>query len=760
MIRKLQRGLAAACLAASAAPATSPPALPEGWTAEGIAPSGYIQLEGPRTFKLGLREHESRWYLFVAQGIPGRPGGSFTVVDVTDPWIMRPVTTVEVPNASGQLTLHDDLLIVGQQPTPWAPPETGGSVEYPFRGSDVERNELATLFDISDPRAPKRLSAWTTDGWATHRNGYSGGDLAFMSAWIPGYRGQSVLVFLDVSDPAHPREAGRWAMPGQSEKETEIPPPSGYHGPPYLHPDGRTITLGYTPALVNLDIGDPASPKLIGRLDFAPLAAVGTQAIHTAVPIGSGYFVVSTEPSATGCGNESLAFAAIVDNRDLAHPKLVAHLPRPLPAESSEFGSFCEKEGRFGAHNTHTEVHQAAAQPPGDFLYYTWFTAGLRVFDVSDPFMPRETAWFLPAIGPWEDHFRGPEDVIVDRRGNIFISDGRQGGIWSLRLADAGAVGAAVPEEQRAIVQAGNGGPEVLSMQSVPVLEPDQGQVLIRVHAAGVNPVDWKIREGSGTATRIPGFDVAGRVAAVGDGVTAPEVGDAVFGMLGFSTDGGLNGGYAEYAIAPADMVQSKGALTYVEAAGLPIAGITALRLVYVGDVDAGERVFINGIAGGVGSAAAQIAKARGAEVIGTASARHHEYLRSIGVDEVIDYTKVAFEDAVAPVDVYLETVNSDIATRGLAILKKGGRLASAVGLPDADDCDAGGIGCAEVGSETDGPRSESDLLREVGELARAGKLRVNVDRTFPLEAAADAQEYNRAGHTRGKVIIEVLPER
>jgi len=407
--------------------------LPQGWTSDGVTPVAYVHLGGPRTFKLGLRKAGDRWYLFVAEGVAGREGGSFAVVDVTDPARMALVKRVDVRWGSGQLTLHGDLLIVGQQPTPWAPPETGGSVEYPFRGSPVAERSLATLYDISDPANPKKLSEWITPGFATHRNGYPGGKYAFMSAWIPGYRGQSVLVILDVSDPKHPYEAGRWWMPGQAENEKEILPPSGFHGPAYLHPDGHTLTVGYTPALVNLDISDPSAPKVIGRLDFSPLAPVGTQAIHTAAPIGNGYFLVSTEPGDPGCDTESLSFAAIVDNNDLARPRLLSYLPRPVPSEQSGLGSFCDKEGRFGPHNTNVEMHQEAVQGPDGLLYLTYFNAGLRIFDVSDPRQPREVAWFLPRIGPWAEHYRGPEDVIVDTRGNLFVSDGKAAGIWALQ---------------------------------------------------------------------------------------------------------------------------------------------------------------------------------------------------------------------------------------------------------------------------------------------------------------------------------------
>lgn len=334
-------------------------------------------------------------------------------------------------------------------------------------------------------------------------------------------------------------------------------------------------------------------------------------------------------------------------------------------------------------------------------------------------------------------------------------------------LCGAGLALAATPKEQQAIVQAGTGGPEVLQLQTVPVLEPGPDQVLIRVYAAAVNPVDWKMRQGTGgprppvglpvaPATRIPGLDVAGVIESVGASVTGLKTGAAVFSMIGRVQTAGLNGGYSQYVIAPASNVVPKPkSFTYERAAGLGIVGMTAARMVIGSKVGKGQRVFIDGIAGGVGSAAAQIAKARGAYVLGTASAKHHAYLKSLDVDEVIDYTKVAFEEEIRePVDVVIETVGAETATRALKIMKKGGILFSVAGNPAADRCAAAGVECKGPGA---GDPSESDLLAEVGRLAEAGKLSVHVDATFALAQAAQAQEENRNGGTQGKIILDVV---
>jgi hypothetical protein len=411
-------------------------ALPKGWQGRNVDPIGYVKLDGPRAFKLSIARRGERWYLFVGQGQgrenDGEPG--FDVVDVSEPTDPRVVTSIHIPAATGQISLHGNLLVVGEQ-MPFSQAAPGSSIEYPFKGTPAEERTLATFWDVTDPRHPVRQSEWRPRGYGTHRNVYPGGAYAFMSAWLPGYRGQSILAILDVSDPKRPREAGRWWWPGQREDETPYPVASGYHGPANLSSDGRMLTLGYTPAVVNLDVSDIAHPKLIGSLVFSPLAAVGTQAIHTVIPLPNHFLHVSTEPSAPGCKDESAPFAAIVDNSDPAKPRLVAYYPRPRPPEGVPYASFCAKGGRFGPHNVNAEIHSSDAQAPGELIFMTYFTAGLRVFDISDPNVPFETGWFLPEIGAWSAGMRGPEDVLVDARGMIYTSEGRGKGVWVLKYA-------------------------------------------------------------------------------------------------------------------------------------------------------------------------------------------------------------------------------------------------------------------------------------------------------------------------------------
>jgi NADPH:quinone reductase-like Zn-dependent oxidoreductase len=317
----------------------------------------------------------------------------------------------------------------------------------------------------------------------------------------------------------------------------------------------------------------------------------------------------------------------------------------------------------------------------------------------------------------------------------------------------------------QAIVQTGSGGPEVLQLQTIPVPRPGRNQVLIRVYAAAVNPIDWKGRveimpglRSVMTTARVPGVDVAGVIEQSGSGVSHLRPRAAVFAMIGRGGTAGLNGGYAEYVLAPAGNVIAKPrTLSFAQAAGLGMAAVTAARVVNQTNIGPGQRVLILGIAGGVGSSAAQIAKSRGAIVIGTATARHNAYLKSIGVDQVIDYSQVKFEEQVQNIDVVIDAVGGDNATRAIQTLKRGGTLISLAGTADAAVCAAAGVRCPSGRGGGPGKAaafSEGELLEQVAALANAGKYTVQVDKTFALAQAGDAQEFNRDGHTEGKVII------
>ncbi|WP_225804476.1 NADP-dependent oxidoreductase [Streptomyces sp. NK15101] len=305
----------------------------------------------------------------------------------------------------------------------------------------------------------------------------------------------------------------------------------------------------------------------------------------------------------------------------------------------------------------------------------------------------------------------------------------------------------------RAVVVEQWGGPENLVEREVERPEPGLNEVLVRVHAAGVNPVDWKTRASGALIgwgdVPVLGWDVSGTVEAVGPGVGIFRPGDEVFGMPLFPRQAG---GYAEYVVAPARHLAPKpSSLTHVEAAALPLAALTAWQaLVDAADVRPGERVLVHAAAGGVGHLAVQIAKARGAYVVGTASAAKHDLVRELGADEVVDYRAARFEDVVSGIDVVLDGLGGETAERSLKVLRDGGRL---ITLPGPDDVPAArdGVRAAWVLVEPDHLG-----LREIAALVERGALRPVVDTVLPLAEAAEAHAIGELGRTTGKIVLTV----
>ncbi|WP_433479593.1 NADP-dependent oxidoreductase [Spirillospora sp. CA-142024] len=308
----------------------------------------------------------------------------------------------------------------------------------------------------------------------------------------------------------------------------------------------------------------------------------------------------------------------------------------------------------------------------------------------------------------------------------------------------------------RAVSQDVFGDPEVLKEVERPRPVPGMSEIVVRVHAAGVNPTDWKHRAGLPWLREpvpVLGWDVSGVVEEVGRGVTLFKPGDEVFGMLPYPHGAGA---YAEYAKATARSFARKPSnIDHVQAAALPLAALTAYQaLVDTADIRQGRRVLIHAAAGGVGHLAVQIAKARGAHVIGTASAGKHELLRELGADELIDYRTTDFTEAAGDVDVVLDALSGDVRTRSLDVLRKGGTLVSI--LPHDSDADT--KKAAELGVRLEGMLVEADHagMRAIAELAQEGRLRAHIDATYPLAEAAKAHTHGETGRTTGKIALVV----
>jgi NADPH:quinone reductase-like Zn-dependent oxidoreductase len=325
----------------------------------------------------------------------------------------------------------------------------------------------------------------------------------------------------------------------------------------------------------------------------------------------------------------------------------------------------------------------------------------------------------------------------------------------------AGQQDSAPSASMKAIRIHSNGGREVLKYEDAPMPQPADDELLVRVIAAGVNPVDYKIRNGGFRRVTegqplILGFDVAGVVHAVGPKVTKFKAGDAVFAYTALSR----GGGYAEYAIAKESEAALKPrSLTFVEAAAVPLAALTAWQALLDtgrsgGGLKEGQTVLIHGGSGGVGAFAVQIAKAKGAEVIATASAANQDFLREMGADVAIDYTTQKFEDIAKDVDVVLDTVGGETQKRSFNIVKNGGTIVSIVGMPDQTLAKERGVTATGILVKPDAAE-----LAQIAALIDAGQIKVTVSQVVPLADAAKAHEQIETGHTRGKIVLKVAEE-
>jgi NADPH:quinone reductase-like Zn-dependent oxidoreductase len=307
----------------------------------------------------------------------------------------------------------------------------------------------------------------------------------------------------------------------------------------------------------------------------------------------------------------------------------------------------------------------------------------------------------------------------------------------------------------RAVMFDSYGSPQVLTLKEVPSPQTAAGEVLVRVHAAGVNPLDWKVRAGHVKAwlqhrlPLIPGWDVSGVVEAVGSGVRAFKVGDAVYGMLDFTH----NGAYAEYvATGTRNLAPKPGSIDHVHAAAVPLAALTAWQALFnVARLTLGQTVLIHGAAGGVGHFAVQFAKWKGARVIGTASSGNEGFLRELGADEVIDYRTRPFEEVVHDVDVVFDPIGGDTQERSWKVLKKGGVLVATLGISSPEAATEHGVRGEGV---MVGP--DNAQLTQIATLIDAENVKPAVSAVLPLAEAARAHELSQTGHVRGKIVLKV----
>ncbi|MFO0872410.1 MAG: NADP-dependent oxidoreductase [Phycisphaerales bacterium] len=309
-------------------------------------------------------------------------------------------------------------------------------------------------------------------------------------------------------------------------------------------------------------------------------------------------------------------------------------------------------------------------------------------------------------------------------------------------------------ETMKAVRLSAFGGPEVLTLADVPKPGLRKGEVLVRVVAAGVNPVDWKIRNGLLKAMGAPlpftlGCDLSGEIVAVGEGVEDRKPGEAVFTFLPPMK----TGSFAQFAVVPAATLAAKpAALDHVVAGSLPVAGLTAWQALFDhGGLKAGQTVLIQGAAGGVGHLAVQMAKHAGARVIATCSKENADFVKSLGADVVVDYKSQRFEDLAKDVDMVLDTIGGEMQQRSLTTLRRDGILVSIVQPPDAAKLKELGVRGAVFMV-----RADPKQLAEIAGLVVQGRIKPHIDATFPLAEFAKALERSEGGHTRGKLVLKM----
>lgn len=396
--------------------------------AKGVELIGYHDLDGRPGFKMGLQRHGSSWFLYLAHFWHS----GWTIIDVTDPTAPRHVRFVEGPPhcRTAQIQVADGRMIVG--------------IERPVYGGAEHFDEAdggAHILDVgSDPTAPRLLGRYRSGGDGTHRNFYAGG--RYLWATVRSRAGVSggLMAVVDIADPADPVERAHWSW-----SRSGLPSALGrgdptFHGPAYVRGDRAFLSFGHE-GMVILDVEDPTEPTLVSRVSFGDFD--GTLGCHSAIPIADGHLVVANS-EATREGYESTpSFVAVIDIEDEEHPRILSTFATPRPSSASPFGSYYEKGGRFGPHNQHHHQGHPDLHQPRSAITMTYFSGGLRIFSITDPYAPDEVAFFVP--GPPERR-HGPrprgalvshlEDVLIDARGIIYCTDPNQG-LFILRSEQA-----------------------------------------------------------------------------------------------------------------------------------------------------------------------------------------------------------------------------------------------------------------------------------------------------------------------------------
>ena len=393
----------------------------EGYKANNVEFVGYCDLDKKPGFKMGIKVVDGQWYMYA--GHLWHSGWS--IINVTDP--ANPKIEKFIPGPANTFTLNvqvaDDLLITSLEPT------------YPGWGAtDETPDEGVIIWDIKDPLNPRKLSHWRTGGKGIHRVYYDGGRYMYCPCYMKGYTGL-FLVIMDIIDPEHPVEVSRWFLPEQFSAggaDTRKYYDGDFYGIHDVYAEGNSVYIAYGRAgMVILDITDITNPTLVGHATLGTLFA-SVIGLHTAMPINDQYAIFTTEGIDEDC-TEPLNLSGIIDISDETHPRVISLFPLPEPPEDAGYTNFKDHGGRFAPHNIHQQHHNPWLMEQKNLVYETYFNAGLRIYDISDPYMPKEVGYFLPD-DPKERLGVLPatlvtqsEDVLVDARGFAYIMDKNHG---------------------------------------------------------------------------------------------------------------------------------------------------------------------------------------------------------------------------------------------------------------------------------------------------------------------------------------------
>jgi hypothetical protein len=394
--------------------------------AKNIEAIGYTDLAGRPGFKMAIHKAGDTWYLYTAH----LWASGFSVIDITNPTAPRLIRYVEGPPNTWtlQVQIADGIMITSQERIQegW-----GNKPDQPF-------GEGFVIWSLADPENPEQLGVYRTGGKGTHRNFYAGGQYVHATALPDGYDGH-IYQIVDISDPAHPVEVSRWWRHGQwtGGGEPGVTYGTLLHGGAYVR--GNRAYLPYSAGgFVILDISDVKSPKLVSDLPFSPPFQAYI-CVHTAVPLIDRPLVVVNSEAIQEQGNEPLGYAGIIDISDEKQPRLISLFPQPAPPAEMGIPNFYSRPGRFGPHNQHQPQYQDVLYHNENLVFLTYFNAGLRIYDIQDARTPREVAYFIPpdpaerrGLLPATGLVTQSEDVLVDGRRNIFVTD-KNHGIYVLR---------------------------------------------------------------------------------------------------------------------------------------------------------------------------------------------------------------------------------------------------------------------------------------------------------------------------------------